>query len=484
VSLPIVIVPSGGIPITEATNGQGTPVSVASNGFGTAVTVVASGGMPVVGSGGGTPTLTPFSAIQYWLNAGTITGVADGSNIAASNWVDGSQSNLGALATATNAIYRATGANGKPTVEFNGSTSVCVSPAMSVATPRRVFMVMNYLGAVASGAQDSKYIFDGGALDQGSLLFAASNAAAGGYAAIDGDTLSSGAALWAGLENRNYLVDVVVNGASSTIQVDSQNTKTGNFTHAATYTAMTLGAPGNQLSGYFGNLQIAELILCDGTLTAAQATQIRNYLNAKYSLLTRNFLICDGNSITSGTGSTNGTNGWPVQIAPLLTGGSSKWFIQNNGVGGQTTPQMDTLASPGGGAGTTDVRLGFYTKTIVTGWEITNDIVTNNVSAATGYSNIVTFFNHRRSANAAAKLVVMTCLPRTTITGANETTRQTINSNITTNWASFADAVLDVANLTHLTDPTNATYYADGTHLTDAGYAVVAAALAPIVNGF
>jgi len=47
----IVIVASGGLPVTEAANGFGTPVSVASNGFGIPVTIVASGGMPVVGSG-------------------------------------------------------------------------------------------------------------------------------------------------------------------------------------------------------------------------------------------------------------------------------------------------------------------------------------------------------------------------------------------------------------------------------------------------
>lgn len=49
---PIVKVPSGGIPVTEVTNGFGTPVEIASNGFGTAVTVVADGGIPVIGSGG------------------------------------------------------------------------------------------------------------------------------------------------------------------------------------------------------------------------------------------------------------------------------------------------------------------------------------------------------------------------------------------------------------------------------------------------
>ncbi|WKA31598.1 hypothetical protein [Bradyrhizobium roseum] len=49
---PVVIVPSGGLPVTEAANGFGTPVEIAANGFGFAVTIVASGGLPVIGTGG------------------------------------------------------------------------------------------------------------------------------------------------------------------------------------------------------------------------------------------------------------------------------------------------------------------------------------------------------------------------------------------------------------------------------------------------
>lgn len=50
-STPIVVVASGGLPVTEAANGQGIPVIQALNGFGIPVTIVASGGTPVVGSG-------------------------------------------------------------------------------------------------------------------------------------------------------------------------------------------------------------------------------------------------------------------------------------------------------------------------------------------------------------------------------------------------------------------------------------------------
>ncbi len=56
---PVVIVTSGGIPVTTASNGFGLPYEEATNGFGISVTFVASGGLPVVLGGAGTtpPTL-------------------------------------------------------------------------------------------------------------------------------------------------------------------------------------------------------------------------------------------------------------------------------------------------------------------------------------------------------------------------------------------------------------------------------------------
>jgi len=53
--IPVVIKPSGGMPVTIATNGYGTPMEVASNGYGMAVTQAANG-LPVVGIAFG-PTL-------------------------------------------------------------------------------------------------------------------------------------------------------------------------------------------------------------------------------------------------------------------------------------------------------------------------------------------------------------------------------------------------------------------------------------------
>lgn len=421
-----------------------------------------------------------LSAVKYWIDAGKITGVTDGTNIATTNLTDQSLSALGALNTATNAVYRTNGGNGKPAVEFNGTDSVIISPTFSVATNRREFIVLKPITYT-----NQHYLSDGGALDQGSLF--ANNGTAFGQA-FAANTLGTPVPLWGGWENNVYvLIDLVTNGASSSLQVSGQTLKTGNITAAGTKTKATLGAPGNLLGGFFGNLQVAEYIIADSTLTAPQATQIRGYLTNKHALITRKFLICDGNSLTLGTGSTGGTNGYPVQIIPLLTGGSGTWRVLNNGVGGQTTPQMDTQASTGG-ANTTDGYLGFYARTVVVGWEISNDIVTNNLQNAgggtTAYNNVVTFFTNRRAAGATASLVVVTCMKRTDMTAPNETARQAANASILANSATFADGVYDPTADARLNDPTNLTYFADGIHLTDAGYAIFSAGLASVINAF
>lgn len=423
---------------------------------------------------GGAPAFNPasLSAVKYWLDASAITGVADGGAVTAAKLADKSQFARGALATATALTYRATAGNGgRPAVEFDGSTSVAVSPAFAVASPKRVYLVVSPVAWA-----DQKYVLDGNALDQGSIIH---RAGSGNFNAVGLNNLTV-VAPWTGIENGIfYLYDARFQGAASPLQVSGQVIETGT-TSTGAYAAITIGAPGNQLGGFFANIRFQELIVTDGSETAPQATQIRNYLISKNQLVTRKLLLADGNSLTLGTGSTGG-NTYPVQLQPLLTGGAGTWNVVNQGVGGQTTPQMDTQAS-GAGPQSTDTQLGFYARTVVIGWEITNDLVTNSVSAATGYANVQAFFNHRRAANAAAKLVVLTCLPRTTITGTNETSRQTINANIVANWATFADALVDAASIPLLSDPTNLTYYADGTHLTNAGYALVAAAMAPVVN--
>jgi len=47
---PIIRVTSGGIPVTEVTNGLGVPYEESTNGFGVPVTFVSGGGIPLQGA--------------------------------------------------------------------------------------------------------------------------------------------------------------------------------------------------------------------------------------------------------------------------------------------------------------------------------------------------------------------------------------------------------------------------------------------------
>jgi hypothetical protein len=94
--MPVVVVSSGGLPVTEVASGFGLPVSVVSNGFGIAVTIVSSGGMPVVGSGAvpSAPVLslisTTGSAVSLAIDIDNTIGAGDTvtlqAQISGGNW--------------------------------------------------------------------------------------------------------------------------------------------------------------------------------------------------------------------------------------------------------------------------------------------------------------------------------------------------------------------------------------------------------------
>lgn len=99
---PVVIVESGGIPVTEATNRLGTPVTVAVNGLGAPVSVVASRGIPVVGT---PPSWVPAADVgDYVANISLALGW-DGPNrraVPLTDWINGGVIS-GALLTALQA---------------------------------------------------------------------------------------------------------------------------------------------------------------------------------------------------------------------------------------------------------------------------------------------------------------------------------------------------------------------------------------------
>jgi lysophospholipase L1-like esterase len=176
-------------------------------------------------------------------------------------------------------------------------------------------------------------------------------------------------------------------------------------------------------------------------------------------------IVFDGNSLTFGTGSTPG-NDYPSRVMQALTGGP--WVAHNVAVGGQSTAAMIADA-----ASQIDIlRSASYSHNIVLCFTGSVDRWADGNAARE--AKLKAYCTARRAAG--FKVVVLTL---TSYAGENwpGTTRAEFNDWVRANYTSFADAVADVAADPKVGGPAayaNRTYFTDGIHLTDAGYAVVA----------
>lgn len=92
------------------------------------------------------------------------------------------------------------------------------------------------------------------------------------------------------------------------------------------------------------------------------------------------------------------------------------------------------------------------------------------MSKTTGPPNIATI----RAKNPDARVIGFTLLPSTSVTGSEDVERLAHNADMTGAWgAAVFDQVLDVASIPELSNPANATYYADGTHLNAVGQPLI-----------
>jgi lysophospholipase L1-like esterase len=189
-------------------------------------------------------------------------------------------------------------------------------------------------------------------------------------------------------------------------------------------------------------------------------------------------VVFTGNSLSNTSDSGGATNRYPAQTMALLGNG---FDVVNLAVGGQTTTIMNSQASTRVDPVCSDARL----RNIIVPWEITNDLFFGATKEA-AYSAYVTYCTNRRARG--FKVVAVTVLPRSDpgTPGDFEVSRAYCNSNIVSNWATYADALADVAANTTIGetgDQTNATYYVDLVHMTNAGYGIVAGIVAPAITG-
>jgi lysophospholipase L1-like esterase len=174
----------------------------------------------------------------------------------------------------------------------------------------------------------------------------------------------------------------------------------------------------------------------------------------------------DGDSITLGYGLTL-PEAYPALVAAAVdTHSYWEW-----GVGGQRVDEMNADA-----AFQVD---GVYPQTSAYTYRVAsllggiNDCY-NGDSAATIEGRIQTWWVRARAKG--WKVLGMTITPARSVTGAAETVRQTVNTWIRANHATYCDYFADIDGDSRLQDPENATYFqaVDGVHPTAAGQQVIA----------
>lgn len=189
-------------------------------------------------------------------------------------------------------------------------------------------------------------------------------------------------------------------------------------------------------------------------------------------------IFFEGNSLSNRKeGDTNYANGYrfPVSCYNLIRAAAPSVNIgmTSHAVGGQTTATMITNFS-------SVVAPYLKPNDVVIVWEIVNDIATP-LTAQAAYNNIVTYCN--LALNMGAKVAVCSTI---TSDGVNEATKVACDALIRSNWTSFAHALIDFRTVPHFQVPADAadtTYYnTDGTHLTNAGYDLLAAYAQPIIQ--
>lgn len=188
-------------------------------------------------------------------------------------------------------------------------------------------------------------------------------------------------------------------------------------------------------------------------------------------------LVLDGNSLTAGQGSSGAATTYPAVLRAALGGlGYQTRDVHDSGHGGDTTQQLvDEFAS-----GIAPFFDGLFARNVVVMFEVRNS-TTNGQTAA---QILASYQAYGAAARAAGFKFVAGTAPPTDGDAVGQGVAGAANALIRANWPSFADALVDLElrpEFTPAGNIANATYYSDGVHLTDAGYAVIAAAVQPVV---
>lgn len=390
---------------------------------------------------------------KVWVDVSTLAGITTGTALA--NWTNKADPTV----TITQAV-----AFNKPSYQFNSGDPYvnCVANAgtfdvngMSVTNSTwTALMVLENAGSglyISVGASKSGIIPFGGYMNP---------YANGGFIGYSGLPASGTGKRLIGGRFKQVGAWVYQDGQSFYMQPGPQSTDFPTGTETGVY------INGNSVKSNIAANRLKAYIIYDRYLTDVQWLKLVNWAKNYYSNsintqlpVTKN-IVWDGNSLLA-TGNVQ-NNVIALHDTNVYSTYGYKTF--SFGIASQTTTQMiANYASKI--APTYDPSVA---KNILIVWEGTNDLRTIQ-NPTTVYNNIVTYCNLGRATG--FKVIVVTILPRSdagTYVGF-VTDRLTVNASIVANWATFADALVDLGgdvNIGQIGQELNTVYYqGDKVHL-------------------
>jgi len=196
---------------------------------------------------------------------------------------------------------------------------------------------------------------------------------------------------------------------------------------------------------------------------------IVNRLSNEYQIKSRRQVICIGDSRTHNAVHPT-TAGWAEQMAQQL---GTPFLVYNTGRGNNTV--SDELTNQTNKYST---LVNTFPRQIFTVWLGVNDFNLNGDSAATIFSNLLTFCTNLKTFRSDCVVIIFTELPcNNTTVPTIETDRQTLNTSIRSQGSPPWDFICDIGNdatIGQAGQHTNSTYYSDGLHPTFAGDTIIA----------
>jgi lysophospholipase L1-like esterase len=395
----------------------------------------------------------------YQDTGATTPATADSAPVRLIQDQSGSNNHASAASDAARPILKLNQRNGKPAVRYDGVDDVLNTVSFLGTAHNKA---LSYFIVAKGQPTDTKIIIS----NQGQRLYYGrdnfeqifAHQQLSGTNGKDGYSKTSGSDIW--ISGSSY-------DGTAWRTMSNGNYKSRPFaTNLNLSGALTIGD--FSTGGFKFAWDVFRIFVWNAGLSLAQMQAVAAALAEEYvtPLCTRR-IVCEGDSLTVGFGSTAG-NDYPSQLMNLLAGdGDYLWNRAANG---------DTLANMSGAAATqVDTVSGTNVQPRIVVWAGTNDLKNSLKTGAALATDYLNYCAARRAAG--AKVVAVTILPRSDGTPVGfEAERQTFNTAIRAGSANY-DALADIAadsRIGDAGDELNTTYYVDLCHMTNAGYAIVA----------